>query len=85
MWPLEIAMTMQKKFSFQLINKKWKLSPAYDLLPSNGFNGFHTTMVNNSGAPAANDMMMVAEKVGLNMQRANELLQSVVAKAMRAV
>jgi len=52
-----------KNFSFQLINQKWKLSPAYDLLPSGGFNGFHTTTVNNSGKPTINDMMTIAEKV----------------------
>jgi len=66
-----------KNFSFQLIGEKWKLSPAYDLLPSNGFNGFHTTTVNNSGDPTVNDMMEVAEKIGLNKQRAKEIIQRI--------
>ena len=66
-----------KNFSFQLINGEWKLSPAYDLLPSSGFNGFHTTTVNNSGEPTINDMMTVAEKAGLNKQRASEIIQRV--------
>ena len=66
-----------KNFSFQLINKKWKLSPAYDILPSGGFNGFHTTTVNNSGEPAINDMMAVAEKVGLNKQLASEIIHKI--------
>ena len=66
-----------KNFSFQLTDKKWKLSPAYDLLPSSGFNGFHTTTVNNNGEPSINDMMTVAEKVGLNKQRANEIIQRI--------
>jgi len=66
-----------KNFSFQLIDGQWKLSPAYDLLPSNGFNGFHTTTVNNSGEPSINDMMTVAEKVGLNKQRARNIIQSI--------
>jgi serine/threonine-protein kinase HipA len=64
-----------KNFTFQLIDKKWKMSPAYDLLPSYGFNGFHTTTVNNSGEPTVNDMIIVAEKVGLNKQRAREIIQ----------
>jgi serine/threonine-protein kinase HipA len=55
-----------KNFSFQLIGNEWKLSPAYDLLPSGGFNGFHTTTANNSGEPALNDMLEVARHSGLN-------------------
>jgi len=66
-----------KNFSFQLIDGQWKLSPAYDLLPGNGFNGFHTTTVNNSGEPSLQDMMTVAEKIGLNKQRARDIIQSV--------
>jgi len=66
-----------KNFSFQLINGEWKLSPAYDLLPSNGFNGFHTTTINNNGEPSINDMLAVAEKAGLNKQRANEIIQRI--------
>ncbi|MDR1880874.1 MAG: type II toxin-antitoxin system HipA family toxin [Tannerellaceae bacterium] len=66
-----------KNFSFQLIRGEWKLSPAYDLLPSRGFNGFHTTTINNSGEPTINDMMAVAEKAGLNKERASELIKTV--------
>jgi serine/threonine-protein kinase HipA len=66
-----------KNFSFQMVDGQWKLSPAYDLLPGGGFNGFHTTTVNNSGAPTTNDMMTVAEKIGLNKQRAKEIIQSI--------
>ena len=66
-----------KNFSFQLIAGEWKLSPAYDLLPSSGFNGFHTTTVNNNGEPTAGDMMVVAEKIGLNKQRASEIIRSI--------
>ena len=66
-----------KNFSFQLVNKEWKLSPAYDLLPSEGFNGFHTTSVNNNGEPTINDMMIVAEKAGLNKQRVSEIIRTI--------
>ncbi|GAB6013302.1 type II toxin-antitoxin system HipA family toxin [Viscerimonas tarda] len=66
-----------KNFSFQLIDGEWKLSPAYDLLPSNGFNGFHTTTINNNGEPSVNDIMAVAEKVKLNKQRATEIIQEI--------
>lgn len=66
-----------KNFSFQLINNDWKLSPAYDLLPGSGFNGFHTTTVNNIGEPTTADMMAVAAKAGLTKQRTTEIIQEV--------
>ncbi len=66
-----------KNFSFQFVNGAWKLSPAYDLLPSSGFNGYHTTTVNNNGDPTVNDMMVVADKVGLNKQCANAIIQEI--------
>ena len=66
-----------KNFSFQWLDGEWKLSPAYDLLPSSGFNGFHTTTVNNSGDPTVNDMMTVAQKAGLQKERAAEIVRQV--------
>jgi serine/threonine-protein kinase HipA len=66
-----------KNFSFQLMDGEWKLSPAYDLLPSGGFNGFHTTTVNNSGEPTIDDMLTVAEKMGLNKHRTREIIQEI--------
>lgn len=66
-----------KNFSFQMINGEWKLSPAYDLLPSSGFNGFHTTTINNNGEPTKNDIIAVATKVGLNRQRAIEIIDEI--------
>jgi serine/threonine-protein kinase HipA len=67
-----------KNFSFQLIDGEWKLAPAYDLLPSDGFNGFHTTTVNNNGAPTVEDLMKVAEKIGLNKLYAREVIQNII-------
>jgi serine/threonine-protein kinase HipA len=66
-----------KNFSFQLTNNEWKLSPAYDLLPSAGFNGYHTTTVNGNGEPTIKDMLVVGEKTGLNKHRANEIIQEI--------
>ncbi len=66
-----------KNFSFQLKNGKWKLSPAYDLLPSNGFNGFHTTTIHNNGEPTDKDAMAVAAKVGLNKLRSKEIVEEI--------
>ncbi len=66
-----------KNFSFQLINGEWKLSPAYDILPSDGFNGYHTTTVNNSGEPTKEDMLAVANEVGLSKQKAKDIIGEV--------
>lgn len=66
-----------KNFSFQLVGREWKLSPAYDLLPGNGFNGFHTTTINHNGEPTIDDMMAVAEKARLNRQRATLIIQEI--------
>lgn len=66
-----------KNFSFQLINGEWRLSPAYDLLPSSGFNGFHTTTINNSGDPSPKDIAIVAQKANLNSERANQIIDEI--------
>lgn len=66
-----------KNFSFQLINGEWKLSPAYDLLPGSGFNGFHTTTVNNNGEPTIADMLEVARKAGMNSKVAGEIIEEI--------
>ncbi len=66
-----------KNFSFQLINGEWKLAPGYDLLPSPGFNGFHTTTINNNGEPTQQDIIIVAKKNGLNKQRAISIIEEV--------
>lgn len=69
-----------KNFSFQLIDGEWKLSPAYDLLPSTGFNGYHTTTINGKGNPALSDIIAVANEVGLSGQRVVSILDEVQAK-----
>jgi len=69
-----------KNFSFQFKNGKWKLSPAYDLLPSSGFNGFHTTTINNQGEPRLNDILSVASTIGLNKQRVSAIIDEIITK-----
>ncbi len=66
-----------KNFSFQFSKNEWKLSPAYDLLPSRGFNGFHTTTINNNGEPTQKDILIVAEKVSLNKQRVISIVEEI--------
>lgn len=53
-----------KNFSFIYKNGRWFFSPAYDLLPSSGFNGYHTTTVNGSGEPSLQDIIKVGIEIG---------------------
>lgn len=64
-----------RNFSFLLKNGKWRLSPAYDLLPSNGFNGFHTTTIAGQGDPKYSDIQLVAESLKLNRSRSKEIYE----------
>ncbi len=62
-----------KNFSFICENASWKLSPAYDLLPSIGFGGQHTTTVNGNGNPTLADCLEVARVTGFPLKRAKEI------------
>lgn len=64
-----------KNFSFQWINGEWKLSPAYDLLPGSGFNGYHTTTINGKGEPTLTDIKAVATEIGLSRQQATQIIE----------
>lgn len=66
-----------KNFSFQMKGKEWHLAPAYDLLPSSGFNGNHTTTINNSGKPTREDVLTLAKKVGINSQTARKIFEEI--------
>jgi len=66
-----------KNFSFVYENGSWKLSPAYDLLPSSGFGGQHTTTVNGNGNPTLADCLEVARATGFPVKRANEIIGEV--------
>ena len=55
-----------KNFAFQYKNGEWKLSSAYDMLPSAGFNDMHTTSVNGKGNPSMDDIVEVAKQVSIS-------------------
>ena len=63
-----------KNFSFQYFDGTWKLSPAYDILPSTGFNGFHTTTINGQGEPNLKDVLVVAKEVGISKSEAKNIV-----------
>lgn len=66
-----------KNFSFIYQNERWSVSPAYDLVPSDGFNGQHTTTVLGQGLPKEKDMLELAEQTGLDLKRAKQILEQV--------
>jgi len=66
-----------KNFAFILYENEWKLSPAFDILPCNGMNGFHTTSINDSISPTKEDLFAVAEKAGLECNKAIELFNEI--------
>ncbi|KAA6332704.1 hypothetical protein EZS27_018815 [termite gut metagenome] len=72
-----------KNFSFQLIGDEWRLSPAYDMLPSMGFNGYHTTAINNQGEPSWDDVMAVAAGVELHKKRAASICDEIIDKCKK--
>lgn len=59
-----------KNFAFRQIEGEWTLSPAYDLLPSEGINGYRITSINNQIEPTMKDILGVAEKSGLKREKA---------------
>ncbi len=66
-----------RNFSFLYRDGKWLLSPAYDILPSKGFGGQHTTTVNGQGNPTTTDCLEVARKTALPLQKAREIIEEV--------
>ena len=64
-----------KNFSFIYRDGDWHFAPAYDLLPSDGINGFRTTSINDSIEPTKRDLFAVAVKAGLNEKEAVTLFE----------
>ena len=53
--------------------KRWTLSPSYDLTYSNSIGGEHATTVNGNGTdPGMDDILAVAKKIGLNTAKARK-------------
>ncbi len=66
-----------RNFSFIYKAGNWKLAPAYDLLPSEGLGGQHTTTVNGKGNPVLPDCLEVATEVGFPGKRAKMVIEEV--------
>lgn len=66
-----------KNFSFIYRDQNWKLSPAYDLLPSSGFNNNHTTTINGKGKPVLKDCLEVAKLTSFPLKMAKKIMDEV--------
>jgi serine/threonine-protein kinase HipA len=64
-----------KNFAFVYRDGNWHFAPAYDLLPSDGINGFRTTSINDSIEPTQEDLLAVAVKAGLPKKEATNILE----------
>ena len=73
-----------KNFAFIYRDGEWHFSPAYDLLPSDGMNGFHTTSINDSIEPTKDDLITVAVKAGLSKKEAEKLFKSMKSSVKKA-
>ena len=59
-----------KNFAFIYRDGDWRFAPAYDLLPSDGINGYRTTSINDRIEPSKEDLFAVAVKAGLDKREA---------------
>lgn len=66
-----------KNFSFLCVDGEWRLSPAYDLVFSSGFNGFHSTTVEGRAVPSRDDLFRSGEKAGLLKKDAHSVFDRV--------
>ena len=59
-----------KNFAFIYRDGDWHFAPAYDLLPSDGINGYKTTSINDRIEPSKEYLFAVAVKAGLDKREA---------------
>lgn len=66
-----------KNFAFIHRNGSWHFAPAFDLLPSNGINGYRTTSINDKIEPEESDLLAVAKNSGLDEQQAKHIFEEI--------
>ena len=69
-----------KNFTYLYEEKaqRWILSPAYDLTYSSSLGGEHATTVNGNGVnPGMEDILAVAEKTGLNIDKSRKTAKEI--------
>lgn len=66
-----------KNFSYVYKNDKWSLSPAYDLTPNNGFNGFHSTTVLGKANPSFEDIVELGKRHGIKPTTTKSIFETI--------
>jgi serine/threonine-protein kinase HipA len=69
-----------KNFSYLYLEKekRWVLSPAYDLTYSNSIGGEHATTIHGNGVnPKVEDILEVAKGIGIQKNRASGIAKDV--------
>ena len=67
-----------KNFSFIYTNGRWKISPAYDLVYSEGIMGEHATTIAGEGKnPTKEHILSVTETVGMNRKRSEKIITEI--------
>lgn len=64
-----------KNFAFIFRDGNWRFAPAFDLLPSGGMNGYHTSSFNDSINPKKEDLLSLAVKFGLDGAEAESVFE----------
>ena len=65
-----------KNFSF-IYDNGWHFAPAYDILPCGQKDDYHTTSVNDNPIPNKDDIIALANRIGLNTEKANEIYEKI--------
>lgn len=67
-----------KNFSFIYVDGKWKVSPAYDLVFSEGIMGEHATTIAGEGKnPTEQHLLTIAQEIGINKKRSQEIIMQI--------
>jgi len=67
-----------KNFSFLYDDKRWQVSPAYDLVYSDGMSGEHATSIDGEGKnPNETHIMAVAKNAGIDQRKAKTIIEEV--------
>ena len=69
-----------KNFSYLYLEdeRRWVLSPAYDLTYSNSLGGEHATTIHGNGInPGISNILEVAKGIGINQRKAKQIAMQI--------
>lgn len=69
-----------KNFAFLYQNGEWHFAPAFDVLPSDGMNGYHTTTINDTLQPTKADLLALAVSAGLDVHKADYIFDHILSQ-----